>query len=114
MCTKDMRDGCLMYSCSNALSSQIISIFKTEPCGSYAFLSVLKTRMRIDCLTRKLRQLFIHVTTPGLGVTGLLLFSLLVKLIFSLSATYSESAYPNTPSISVLCNPLIRTISAAE
>lgn len=49
----------------------------------------------------------------ALGVTGLL-FSLLIKLTFSLSATYSESAYPNTPPISVLRNPLIRMISAAE
>lgn len=34
------------------------------------------------------------------GVTGLL--SLLKKLIFSLRATYSLSAYPNKPVISVL------------
>ena len=76
--------------------------------------SISKTSMPVDCLTRKLRQLFHHVTIPGLGVTGLLLFSLLVKLMFSLNATYSESAYPNTAPISVLCNPLILAISAAE
>ena len=49
----------------------------------------------------------------ALGVTGLL-FSLFVKLTFSLKATYSESAYPKTAPISVLFIPLILIISAAE
>ena len=46
-----------------------------------------------------------------LGVAGRL--SLLKKLIFSLNATYSLSAYPSNPSISLLLTPLIRIISAA-
>jgi hypothetical protein len=47
------------------------------------------------------------------GVVGLLL-SLPVNAIFSLSATYSLSAYPSASRICVECKPLMRRISAAE
>jgi hypothetical protein len=50
---------------------------------------------------------------PNVGVPGLL-FSWPKKAIFSLNATYSESAYPNASCICVLCKPLILRISLAE
>ena len=47
------------------------------------------------------------------GVAGLLR-STPKKATFSLTATYSLSAYPNSRTICVLCIPLILLISAAE
>ena len=89
----------------------------TSPCPPYPPLDVCPSQRAsgLDTASRQAERGPGRQRPPysNAGVAGLLR-STPKKATFSLTATYSLSAYPNSLTICVLCIPLIRLISAAE